>query len=85
VNLRLPLSLLAVVMSAGIAPSMASAQDIDGLKSACMSDVVKYCRGVEPGEGRMAQCLILNAKQVSPVCLEAMADMVATQVKKNGN
>ena len=83
--LRLPLTLFVAAMSASIAPSAASAQDVDALKSACMTDVVKFCRGVSPGDGRMAQCLILNAKQVSPVCLQAMADTVATQIKNNGN
>jgi len=80
-RLHLPLALFAVAMSA----SAASAQNVDALKSACMTDVLKYCRGVQPGDGRMAQCLILNAKQVSPVCLQAMADVVATQIQQNGN
>jgi hypothetical protein len=65
--------------------SAASAQDIDALRKACAVDAMKLCRSVQPGDGRMAQCLIVNAKDVSPGCLQAMSNAVAAQIKASGN
>lgn len=80
-NLRLPLALFVLAMSA----SAVAAQDVDALRKACAVDAMKLCPGVQPGEGRMAQCLIVNAKQVSPSCLNAMSEAVAMQIKKSGS
>jgi Cysteine rich repeat len=80
-TLRLPLAVFALAMSA----SVASAQNVDALRKACAVDALKLCPTVAPGEGRLAQCLIVNAKQVSPGCLQAMSDAVAAQIKATGN
>lgn len=85
-TLRLPLARLALVPGLLIGSAgAASAQDIDALRKACAVDALKLCGGVSPGEGRMAQCLIVNAKDVSPGCLQAMSNAVATQIKQSGN
>lgn len=83
---RLPLALfvLAPALLIGSA-SVAPAQDVDALRRACAIDAMKHCPTVSPGEGRMAQCLIVNAGDVSPGCLKAMSDAVAAQIKKSGN
>ena len=80
-TLRLPLALFVVAMSA----SAASAQNVDALRKACAVDAMRLCPTVAPGEGHMAQCLIVNAKQVSPSCLKAMSNAVASQIKASGN
>ena len=85
-SLRLPIALFAVAMSASTIPaSTAFAQDVDALRKACAVDALKHCPTVAPGEGRMAQCLIVNAKDVSPGCLQAMSNAVAAQIRKSGN
>ena len=35
---------------------------------ACKDDVPKYCGGVQPGEGRVVECLIANKSNLSPKC-----------------
>jgi hypothetical protein len=35
---------------------------------ACKDDVEKYCKDVEPGEGRVAACLITNKDKLSMAC-----------------
>lgn len=40
----------------------------------CEPDIEKTCADVEPGEGRIAQCLIDNKAKISASCQEAVAD-----------
>ncbi len=44
---------------------------------ACEGDIEKTCAGVEPGEGRIAQCLITNKAKISEPCQGAVADFQA--------
>ena len=39
---------------------------------ACSADIESTCGSVEPGEGRVAQCLIENKDKVSDPCKEAV-------------
>ena len=41
---------------------------------ACGSDIEKTCGDVQPGEGRIAQCLIDNKATISEPCQESVAD-----------
>lgn len=41
------------------------------LAEACRSDVMRLCAKVEPGEGRVHQCLRANVKQLSSACRSA--------------
>lgn len=36
--------------------------------AACKPDYEKYCAGVQPGGGRIVQCLAKHLKQLSPDC-----------------
>ncbi len=38
------------------------------MKQACGEDVRKLCPGVQPGEGRIMQCLEQHAKEISENC-----------------
>jgi hypothetical protein len=40
----------------------------------CEPDIEKTCADVEPGEGRIAQCLIDNKAKISASCQEAVAE-----------
>lgn len=44
---------------------------------ACEDDIETTCTGVEPGEGRIAQCLIDNKTKISESCQAAVADFQA--------
>ncbi|MGD0231830.1 MAG: cysteine rich repeat-containing protein [Syntrophorhabdales bacterium] len=47
----------------------------------CMGDIERYCRGVEPGGGRIGECLVLHKEELTPGCKFHMAE-VAEQIKE---
>jgi hypothetical protein len=47
------------------------------LRSACGGDVRSVCGGVQPGGGRIVQCLAQNAASLSPACKEVLAPFAA--------
>jgi hypothetical protein len=47
------------------------------LRSACGGDVRSVCGGVQPGGGRIVQCLAQNAAALSPACKEVLAPFAA--------
>ncbi|MDQ0503811.1 cysteine rich repeat-containing protein [Xanthobacter agilis] len=53
------------------APSFA--QSLADLQKACGADVKTLCAGVQPGGGRIKQCLMEKSEQISPACKSAMA------------
>jgi hypothetical protein len=47
------------------------------LRSACGADVRSICGGVQPGGGRIVQCLATNAARLSPACKEVPSQFAA--------
>jgi hypothetical protein len=47
------------------------------LRSACGADVRSICGGVQPGGGRIVQCLATNAAQLSPACKDVLSQFAA--------
>ena len=45
------------------------------LREACAADVQKLCPGVEPGGGRIAQCIQSKVDQLSDGCKKAILDV----------
>jgi len=43
--------------------------------SECRSEIQTHCANVQPGEGRIAQCLKDNASQLSPGCDQALTNV----------
>jgi Cysteine rich repeat len=39
----------------------------------CGQDVQRFCHGVQPGEGRLIQCLSSHRSQLSPACISRLA------------
>ena len=47
------------------------------LRSACGADGRSICGGVQPGGGRIVQCLATNAAQLSPACKDVLSQFAA--------
>ena len=41
----------------------------------CKTDLEKHCAAIQPGEGRLAQCLKKNEQKISERCQTAMKDI----------
>jgi hypothetical protein len=54
------------------APGAVAAEQRPG-RDVCRADVERLCKDVQPGGGRVAQCLKDNEASVSPACKERMA------------
>jgi hypothetical protein len=57
---------------------------LDEAKRACTNDIEKFCKGVEPGEGRIARCLEEHTTELSPACAEKTDLVKAKQGEMNG-
>jgi hypothetical protein len=57
---------------------------LDEAKRACSNDIEKFCKGVEPGEGRIARCLEEHTPELSPACAEKTDLVKAKQGEMNG-
>jgi len=47
------------------------------MRSACGADVRTLCAGVDPGGGRILQCLVSNASSLSPDCRSVLGQFAA--------
>lgn len=69
IAVRLTMSVLLSAMAGTHA--LAQTQDMQALRKACGGDLQKYCAGIQPGGGRVAQCLQSHAGELSPDCKSA--------------
>ena len=65
-----------LVISAALLLSGSSAV-AQGAARACVADVKKNCAGVEPGEGRIADCIKKHVGDLSTPCQELLASTAA--------
>jgi Cysteine rich repeat len=65
-----------LVISAALLLSQSSAV-AQGAAKACVVDVKKNCAGVEPGEGRIADCIKKHVGDLSAPCQELLASTAA--------
>lgn len=47
-------------------------KEAEGYKAACAEDLKRVCRGVEPGDGRILQCLQESAQDISEGCYQSL-------------
>jgi Cysteine rich repeat len=73
--------MLLICMSAGAAahpaladeaPPAPSQETINAVRAACGADAKKLCAGVQPGGGRILQCLTQHKDEVSDGCKQAV-------------
>lgn len=57
-------------VAAAAAPMLRSAvqEQLDSSMEACRPDAEAYCRGIMPGDGRLAACMRDNLRRLSPAC-----------------
>ena len=73
---------LAAVM---IVPSVALAEPGGGpMQGACRSDIQTLCAGVQPGGGRIRDCMKQNHAQISAACKIAIADRMLERSGQRG-
>ncbi len=74
------LALAAALLSAMAAPALAQGGPAaQKLRAACETDVQSLCPGVQPGGGRLLQCLKQHQKEVSPDCVAALEEARAAR------
>jgi hypothetical protein len=47
-------------------------KEAEGYRLACGDDVMRLCRGVQPGEGRILQCLQDHEQELSDRCYQTL-------------
>jgi len=52
-------------------------------RAACGQDFRRFCTGVQPGGGRVVQCLLARRGELSAPCRSVFAEMRATAAQKN--
>ena len=77
----------AAAPAAGAAPAAAPAvivlrplrprEELFIVRSACGADIRTLCAGVQPGGGRIVQCIASNAASLSPGCKDVLAPFAA--------
>jgi hypothetical protein len=67
-------SVLVISVALLLSASSAAAQ---GAARACVADVQKNCAGVEPGQGRIADCVKKHIGDLSAPCQELLASTAA--------
>lgn len=71
---------LAFVALAGTAGAQEmSRQQMREVRAACEADVRRLCSGIQPGGGRLLQCLRQNEADVSAVCTAKLMDIKAAR------
>ena len=63
---------LLVVSAAMFANIYVQARELSGVVAACRSDVQNLCPKVQPGSGRIAECLQQHATELSAPCKEQL-------------
>ena len=71
------LLLLTATVIPAVAQPPTKEQELQMLRAHCGPDIQRLCPGVEPGGGRIKQCLMQQKDQVSVGCAKALQ-----QVKK---
>lgn len=66
-----------------VGASAAMAQNRNpAVQAACRGDAQRLCAGVQPGGGRIGQCLKARINEVSPQCLDAVRANKAAQAPR---
>ena len=81
-SIFLALALLLGGIGAAAAQTMSYADAVDQLAAACRTDLAKYCKNVELGNGRLRACLDAHQNVVSPRCQQTRAMVYASIARR---
>ncbi len=56
-----------------LVPSIAQTQEVNR-KGPCRADIEKYCKDVNPGQGRIVNCIRQHEGELSPACKNYIAE-----------
>lgn len=73
---------IAIISATTMLSTTAYAQDMRG---ACKDDVQTYCNGVQPGGGRIINCLMDHYKDVSDNCYSVLQKLEARRGQGDNN
>jgi Cysteine rich repeat len=59
-----------------VVPAKAQA-GLEDIRTYCMSDLKRLCKGIEPGGGRLIHCLKDHEKELSVGCAQALQKLEA--------
>ncbi|MEW6443251.1 MAG: cysteine rich repeat-containing protein [bacterium] len=65
-----------------VLPGLCAAQAKE--QDPCTADAEKFCQGVEPGQGRILNCLGQHQSELSPACRERITALLAKVHEKVG-
>lgn len=68
----------AFAMGAGIDPA-----EMQALKTYCRADIERLCGNVEPGGGRIKECLMAQKEQMSVGCAQALQKLKQEKAKSH--
>ena len=54
---------------------------LEKIKEACQSDADKFCKGIQPGDGRFAACLKSHESELAPACHQ-IVETVETAIRE---
>ena len=77
-------SFVVVSLVLAVGPTRAEENLVEGLKKACHKELTTFCKGVQPGEGRILACLYAFQDRVSGKCEYAVYD-AAVQLERAAN
>lgn len=66
--------------SAQGAPDSKMAAEFEALRTYCKADIARLCPNVEPGGGRIKECLMAQKEQMTVGCAQALQQL--QQMKK---
>ena len=79
--MRIVLTIALVVCATAASAQQLNRQQLMNLRAACEADIKTLCAGVQPGNGRLAQCLRQNAASVSQPCKDQLAALQAARTQ----
>lgn len=76
--------LVAYGLSLGFAAGAGAqtAEQVTALRTTCETDVKKLCAGIQPGGGRLLQCLKEHKDEVTPPCQASLGALAASMRKQ---
>ena len=76
----------AVLLIAAMIAMPSAAHDVGGplaaVREACKADMETFCRGIQPGGGRIKACLRSNRDRLSQGCRSAIASAIEARAAR---